>query len=224
MRIAIAADHNGVVLKARLIELLRARRARGRRPRRARRTTRSSTTRRCARTSAAASSTVAPTARSSSAAAGRARSSPATRSAASGRGCAPTCGTRRSPAATTTRTCWCSARRSIDAERAEQVLDTWLTTPFKGAEHARRIDDDRRPGAGRDPALTGAVRRTVSLQAAFRAGKCRLRDIVGGRHARQARAFSTESRNSRIRAGAVCSVCSATGTSQYSASGRHSCR
>jgi ribose 5-phosphate isomerase B len=28
----------------------------------------------------------------------------------------------------------------IDAERAEQVLDNWLTTPFKGAEHARRID------------------------------------------------------------------------------------
>ena len=29
--------------------------------------------------------------------------------------------------------------KAIDAERAEQVLDTWLTTPFKGAEHARRI-------------------------------------------------------------------------------------
>jgi ribose 5-phosphate isomerase B len=28
----------------------------------------------------------------------------------------------------------------IDAERAEQVLDAWLTTPFKGAEHARRIE------------------------------------------------------------------------------------
>ena len=28
----------------------------------------------------------------------------------------------------------------IDAERAEQVLDTWLTTPFKGAEHARRVE------------------------------------------------------------------------------------
>jgi ribose 5-phosphate isomerase B len=27
----------------------------------------------------------------------------------------------------------------IDAERAETVLDTWLTTPFKGAEHARRV-------------------------------------------------------------------------------------
>ena len=27
----------------------------------------------------------------------------------------------------------------IDAERAEEVLDTWLTTPFKGAEHARRV-------------------------------------------------------------------------------------
>jgi ribose 5-phosphate isomerase B len=27
----------------------------------------------------------------------------------------------------------------IDAELAERVLDTWLTTPFKGAEHARRV-------------------------------------------------------------------------------------
>ena len=27
----------------------------------------------------------------------------------------------------------------IDAERAEQVLGTWLTTPFRGAEHARRV-------------------------------------------------------------------------------------
>jgi ribose 5-phosphate isomerase B len=27
----------------------------------------------------------------------------------------------------------------IDAERAEQVLDAWLSTPFKGAEHARRV-------------------------------------------------------------------------------------
>jgi ribose 5-phosphate isomerase B len=27
----------------------------------------------------------------------------------------------------------------IDAERALQVLETWLTTPFKGAEHARRV-------------------------------------------------------------------------------------
>ena len=27
----------------------------------------------------------------------------------------------------------------IDAERAEQVLGTWLSTPFKGAEHARRV-------------------------------------------------------------------------------------
>ena len=33
------------------------------------------------------------------------------------------------------------ARREGDRRRAlpEQVLDTWLTTPFKGAEHARRI-------------------------------------------------------------------------------------
>ena len=28
----------------------------------------------------------------------------------------------------------------IDAERAEQVLASWLTTPFKGAEHARRVE------------------------------------------------------------------------------------
>ena len=28
----------------------------------------------------------------------------------------------------------------IDAERAEQVLDTWLTTPFKGDVHARRVE------------------------------------------------------------------------------------
>ena len=27
----------------------------------------------------------------------------------------------------------------IDPVLAEQVLDTWLTTPFKGAEHARRV-------------------------------------------------------------------------------------
>ena len=27
----------------------------------------------------------------------------------------------------------------IDAERAEEVLHAWLTTPFKGAEHARRV-------------------------------------------------------------------------------------
>ncbi len=27
----------------------------------------------------------------------------------------------------------------VDPERAEQVLATWLSTPFKGAEHARRI-------------------------------------------------------------------------------------
>lgn len=27
----------------------------------------------------------------------------------------------------------------IDTALAEQVLDTWLTTPFKGAEHARRV-------------------------------------------------------------------------------------
>ena len=30
--------------------------------------------------------------------------------------------------------------KAIDADRAEDVLDTWLTTPFKGAEHARRIE------------------------------------------------------------------------------------
>ena len=72
MRIAIAADHNGVVLKARLIEVLRAGGHdvddRGRRA-----LTRSSITRHCARTSPAAWSTAAPTARSSSAAADRAR-------------------------------------------------------------------------------------------------------------------------------------------------------
>ena len=28
----------------------------------------------------------------------------------------------------------------IDPERAEQVLGTWLTTPFKGDVHARRVD------------------------------------------------------------------------------------
>ena len=28
----------------------------------------------------------------------------------------------------------------IDAERAEQVLDTWLSTPFKGDVHARRVE------------------------------------------------------------------------------------
>ncbi len=28
----------------------------------------------------------------------------------------------------------------IDPSLAEQVLDTWLTTPFKGAEHARRVE------------------------------------------------------------------------------------
>jgi ribose 5-phosphate isomerase B len=28
----------------------------------------------------------------------------------------------------------------IDPELAEQVLDSWLTTPFKGAEHARRVE------------------------------------------------------------------------------------
>ena len=28
----------------------------------------------------------------------------------------------------------------IDPERAEQVLNTWLTTPFKGDVHARRVD------------------------------------------------------------------------------------
>jgi ribose 5-phosphate isomerase B len=28
----------------------------------------------------------------------------------------------------------------IDPALAEQVLDTWLTTPFKGAEHARRVE------------------------------------------------------------------------------------
>jgi ribose 5-phosphate isomerase B len=27
----------------------------------------------------------------------------------------------------------------VDGELAEQILDTWLRTPFKGAEHARRI-------------------------------------------------------------------------------------
>ena len=111
MRIAIAADHNGVALKGRLVEVLRAqghevtdcgtRRHRGRRrlpaavrgrvppggggvrrPRDRRRRQRP-----------------------------RARSSPATRSAGSAPACAPTSGTRRSPAATTTRTCWCWARR-----------------------------------------------------------------------------------------------------------------
>jgi ribose 5-phosphate isomerase B len=29
--------------------------------------------------------------------------------------------------------------RVIDPELAEQVVATWLTTPFKGAEHARRV-------------------------------------------------------------------------------------
>jgi len=27
----------------------------------------------------------------------------------------------------------------IDGELAEQIVETWLTTPFKGAEHARRV-------------------------------------------------------------------------------------
>ena len=30
--------------------------------------------------------------------------------------------------------------RVIDPALAEQVLDTWLATPFKGAEHARRVE------------------------------------------------------------------------------------
>jgi ribose 5-phosphate isomerase B len=29
--------------------------------------------------------------------------------------------------------------KAIDPELAEQVVATWLTTPFKGAEHARRV-------------------------------------------------------------------------------------
>jgi ribose 5-phosphate isomerase B len=29
--------------------------------------------------------------------------------------------------------------KAIDPGLAEQVLTTWLTTPFKGAEHARRV-------------------------------------------------------------------------------------
>ena len=28
----------------------------------------------------------------------------------------------------------------VDAELAEQILDAWLTTPFKGGVHARRLD------------------------------------------------------------------------------------
>jgi ribose 5-phosphate isomerase B len=28
----------------------------------------------------------------------------------------------------------------VDAELAEQILEAWLATPFKGAEHARRIE------------------------------------------------------------------------------------
>ncbi len=28
----------------------------------------------------------------------------------------------------------------IDPSLAEQVLDRWLSTPFKGAEHARRVE------------------------------------------------------------------------------------
>jgi ribose 5-phosphate isomerase B len=28
----------------------------------------------------------------------------------------------------------------VDADRALAVLDAWLTTPFKGAEHARRVE------------------------------------------------------------------------------------
>ena len=30
--------------------------------------------------------------------------------------------------------------KAIDPELAERVLATWLTTPFKGAEHARRVE------------------------------------------------------------------------------------
>ena len=29
--------------------------------------------------------------------------------------------------------------KAIDPDLAEQVVETWLTTPFKGAEHARRV-------------------------------------------------------------------------------------
>src|SRR5690242_9716916 len=28
----------------------------------------------------------------------------------------------------------------VDPERAEQILEAWLATPFKGAEHARRLE------------------------------------------------------------------------------------
>jgi ribose 5-phosphate isomerase B len=30
--------------------------------------------------------------------------------------------------------------KAIDAERAEHVLETWLSTPFKGDVHARRVE------------------------------------------------------------------------------------
>ena len=140
VRIAIAADHNGVAIKARLIERLSAAghelddrgthgdadrglpaAVRGRlppgRPR------------------------VRPTAASSSAAAAPASWWPATRCAASGPGCAADpCHDRDHAGPTTTRTCSSSGPRWSRRSRPSELVDLWLRTAFQGGVHQRRID------------------------------------------------------------------------------------
>ena len=108
----------------------------------------SSTTRRCARTSAVGSSTAAPTAPSSSAAAARASTSPATRSAGSGPGlCHDRVHHGDHPAHTTTPTCWSSAPRSSHRSWPRSSRDLWLATAFKGGRAPGSARPDRGAGA-----------------------------------------------------------------------------
>ena len=140
MRIAIGADHAGFPLKehlvATLVRLGHDVDDRGTFTRRRR-----STIRRSAPTSrgAVVAGQRGPRA-SSSAAAARASRSPPTRSAA----CAPRSATISTPpacrASTTTPTCspWAGASsRSVSPTRSSPL---WLTTPFEGGRHQRRVD------------------------------------------------------------------------------------
>ena len=114
-------------------------RPRRRRPRRRVSARRWSTTRRSARTSAGGSSPAGPTSRSSIGGGGSGEAIACNKLAGIRAVSADRSGSARSGAATTTRTSSCSARRSID-RLAREILEAWLATPFKGDQHARRLE------------------------------------------------------------------------------------
>ena len=175
MRIAIAADHNGLAIKARLIERLTAAGHERGRPRRARRADR--------RLPAAVRGRLPAGHRGPGRARDRGRRQRRRRAVACNKIRGIRAGLCHDPFTTgisrsnNDSNVLVLGAKVLAGEQADELVDLWLRTAFRGGVHQRRIERSRRWSA---------------------ASHC-------------------SERNPITRAGAVPAVCSATGTSQYSA-------